>query len=624
MCTHLAADHYSNFLPRSNSRVSIKAVVINVHTPETTLHWPSRYTPIFLSLTAIKINSVWQDCQGKLLLNRAPLSLAYGTQIEADCSIRQLSFHGDKKLFSYPLYLKTRGFTHKAYLNKITSQTQATSWRAALEKLFFARDSLILRITAGISDDADKRLLASLVFGYRSLLDQREKIEFRQSGTIHLFAVSGLHVGMAAGIILILLNLCSVNFRRRHLCLPILLLIYVLMTGSPPSAVRAYVMISVWATGRGLMLPSNGLTNIAISAFLLLFLDPLNIIAPGFLYTFIITSCLVIGYRLGLDLFQAISEKQKWRGGFPMNSPLAFKAFSLICCSFLASSSAVGLNILFNEIVIPFAFITNFFAAMLAWCCFANALFCLSGLSLFYTIQETLLELMRSVVHLGNFSFQSAQSHVIFIILFYILVFRLLLNKKKRLCVAAALIILLLFITRPANSTLTHISLSASSNIPSLLIKHEKNMTLVNCASPALLPFCRSKNVDYLILTDNTVSHRIFLQSYLEQCRIKNIICLEKPSSRLHKLLKKVNFRGKVLFDTKLVHMHTTKSEDSRAYDFRLDMSSPQSQFSCYIHRDKLAFTQLKLSFHQDKKKVQTREFELTYSNIGFYKKVDF
>ncbi len=109
---------------------------------------------------------------------------------------------------------------------------------------------------------------------------------FRESGTLHIFAVSGLHVAILATIFWALFR---VFCRRRGLL--VLLLItalfgYAFITGLKPSAVRAAVMTSVVLIGTAFNRNGDMLNSLGAAALLLLAFDTHQLFAPGFQLSF--------------------------------------------------------------------------------------------------------------------------------------------------------------------------------------------------------------------------------------------------------------------------------------------------------------------------------------------------
>src|SRR5262249_9398774 len=85
-------------------------------------------------------------------------------------------------------------------------------------------------------------LIASMVLGMRGETPEEMKDLFRVTGTLHLFAVSGLNVAMLAVIVSTALRLAGVGRRILPLLVIPVLIFYALVTGLSASCVRATIM----------------------------------------------------------------------------------------------------------------------------------------------------------------------------------------------------------------------------------------------------------------------------------------------------------------------------------------------------------------------------------------------
>ena len=86
----------------------------------------------------------------------------------------------------------------------------------------------------------------AILLGSRGGLTRERRALFAAAGTIHVFAISGLHVMVVAGLITGLLRRFDVPLRARGLVAVPLVAAYTLLTGARPSAVRAAMMASLW------------------------------------------------------------------------------------------------------------------------------------------------------------------------------------------------------------------------------------------------------------------------------------------------------------------------------------------------------------------------------------------
>ena len=110
---------------------------------------------------------------------------------------------------------------------------------------------------------------------------------------MHVFAVSGMHVGLAAMLILGLLRLLLIRPSVARLaCIPLLAL-YVFVTGMSVSALRALIMAVVWLLASVLRRKGHPANILALAFIVLCFVDPLQVFQPGFQLSFCVFAVIV-------------------------------------------------------------------------------------------------------------------------------------------------------------------------------------------------------------------------------------------------------------------------------------------------------------------------------------------
>ncbi|NNE90211.1 MAG: ComEC/Rec2 family competence protein, partial [Verrucomicrobiales bacterium] len=131
-----------------------------------------------------------------------------------------------------------------------------------------------------------RSVITAMVLGMRE--DAPEEVEdlFRLSGTMHIFAVSGLHVGIIAAFAWFMLPLFGISRRTASLIIIPVVLFYAVVTGLRPSAIRAAIMISVVALGFCLRRPARILNSLGFAALIILILNTQQVFQPGFQLSF--------------------------------------------------------------------------------------------------------------------------------------------------------------------------------------------------------------------------------------------------------------------------------------------------------------------------------------------------
>ena len=114
--------------------------------------------------------------------------------------------------------------------------------------------------------------MKSMLLGDRTDLYQDEALyaALQDSGVSHIVAVSGLHVAFLVGLIQLFLG---VSPRSSLLCL-VLVWCFVLVTGAPPSAIRAGIMQSFLLLAPLLKRENDGITSLSAALALILLLNP--------------------------------------------------------------------------------------------------------------------------------------------------------------------------------------------------------------------------------------------------------------------------------------------------------------------------------------------------------------
>lgn len=150
------------------------------------------------------------------------------------------------------------------------------------------RDHLEAGLFAGVPPEHAPyaKLIAAMSLGARENTPEELEESFRRSGTMHLFAVSGLHVGVVAGLLLGGLLLCRVPRRTAVLIVIPLVLFYAVLTGLRPSALRAGLMLAVVLAGFSVKEKPNLLNSLGLAALLILGFDTQQLFLPGFQLSF--------------------------------------------------------------------------------------------------------------------------------------------------------------------------------------------------------------------------------------------------------------------------------------------------------------------------------------------------
>jgi ComEC/Rec2-related protein len=147
------------------------------------------------------------------------------------------------------------------------------------------RNRLAQNLALGVNE-TEALLTQTMVLGTRARLPYELRQRYADAGVIHIFAISGLHVGIIAGLLIWLFSWFGIRLRARIFFLLPVLVGYLLLTGVPPSASRACMMACVFCFAPTVMRRSDGASALFVTAATVLLVEPGWIANAGALLSF--------------------------------------------------------------------------------------------------------------------------------------------------------------------------------------------------------------------------------------------------------------------------------------------------------------------------------------------------
>jgi len=247
-----------------------------------------KFLEAIMTVTLMKKDQ-FSTAHGKLLLRmdqaQDSLSLHYGDELLIKATFTEIPEPRNPHLFNYAQYMANHHIWHQAYLSPVAciKLAEHRGNRLIAYALSF-RTYLVTKIKRYFHRTEVSNLLAALLLGYRTELSDELLQAFSATGTIHVLAVSGMHVSM----IFTLLAFGLRWMEGKHLVFFRLLVLlfaiwmYTLLTGFAPSILRAAFMISFFLIATTVRRTHNAYNNMAASAFFLLLYDPKYLTDVGF------------------------------------------------------------------------------------------------------------------------------------------------------------------------------------------------------------------------------------------------------------------------------------------------------------------------------------------------------
>jgi competence protein ComEC len=232
-------------------------------------------------------------------------------------------------------------------------------------------------------DHPEVELAAAVLLGAREQLTHDKTEAFFTTGTIHLLAISGLHVGILAFGFWWATRLFGMRRRTALMAVMAFVVVYALLTDARPPVVRAAVLISAFCVARLSGRRSFTSNTLAAAALLLLAVNPINLFQVGTQLSFLAVAAITFFAPLFLKprtedpLDRLIAQTRPW----PVRLWHRFMRYGGTICviSWLIWLVALPLVMYHFHLVSPIALLLN----PIVWLPVAVALFCGFGVLIF-------------------------------------------------------------------------------------------------------------------------------------------------------------------------------------------------------------------------------------------------
>jgi len=229
------------------------------------LGWPD--ASVELRVDAVSVDGAWQRCPGAIRM-RPPRGAPIEPGRPVTASGRWYTFPPDSRWPSPP---ERAGFLAASSLEPGTGEGKALlRLRGGVQ----ARLRELLPRRAAIAE--------ALLLARREGLDAELKRQFAAAGLTHLLAISGTHVGLVAGVLLLLAGIARLPVPAAAAVSAAGAVAYVLFLGAPHAASRAALQLIALLLVRALQRPADPYTLLAASALVLVAVDPLAVLNAGF------------------------------------------------------------------------------------------------------------------------------------------------------------------------------------------------------------------------------------------------------------------------------------------------------------------------------------------------------
>ena len=308
--------------------------------------------------------------------------------------------------FDYKQYLFFQQIFHQHFIGEDFKVIGEASPSLVYEKSLALRQWCRKTIHKYLPESETRGIVLALVLGVKEELDDKTRQAYASAGAMHVLAVSGLHVGIIYGLILLFFKQLPFTGARARWLLAVtsilVLWAYAFVTGLSPSVLRAVTMFSFVALGKALDRNTNIYNTLAASAFVLLWYNPYLIMSVGFQLSY-------------LAVFGIVYLQPKFYHLFEVNNVLLDRIWAITCVSLAAQIATAPLSIVYFHQFPTYFLIANLFVIPAAFIILilGLALLLLSSVPVLGDLLGTVLDFFVSTTNQFIFAIESIPGSVI-------------------------------------------------------------------------------------------------------------------------------------------------------------------------------------------------------------------
>ncbi|MBE6145176.1 MAG: DNA internalization-related competence protein ComEC/Rec2 [Firmicutes bacterium] len=429
-------------------------------------------------------------------------NIKYGVSLKIKGKLEVPSNNTIPNTFNYKKYLLNKGIRYRLVIDSIVVIDSNIGVIYSLKNIINNR----------IDNIDNTGYMKAFILGIKDDIDDEVYTSYQKIGITHLFALSGMHVGLLSGIILKILK--KVSIIKKYTIINIILVIYGFIVGYPSSIKRCILFFIFNSINKIFKLDISTFKILLLVIFSLIIYEYKIIYDIGFIYSI----CTVGGIILCNNY---INHDNKLISSFRL-SLVAF-IFSLPIS--LSSFYEVNLlSIFYNMVFVPYVSIIVYPLSLIS--------FMIPSLSFIFSLSIKLLEVCSSYLStIRYFSFY-LDFNMVEIIIYYLVTIFMFYKNEYRLSILLILIVIIDIMISYLDSNGYVYFFDVGQGDSSLVISpYRKDIILIDTGgslnyhvSDNVISFMKSigiRSIDLLILSHGDSDHALEVDNIFKDINIK-------------------------------------------------------------------------------------------------------
>ena len=429
-------------------------------------------------------------------------NIKYGVSLKIKGDLEVPSNNTIPNTFNYKKYLLNKGIRYRLVIDSIVVIDNNIGVIYSLKNIINNR----------IDNIDNTGYMKAFILGIKDDIDDEVYTSYQKIGITHLFALSGMHVGLLSGIILKILKKASII--KKYILINIILVIYGFIVGYPSSIKRCILFFIFNSINKIFKLDISTFKILLLVIFSLIIYEYKIIYDIGFIYSI----CTVGGIILCNNY---INHDNKLISSFRL-SVVAF-IFSLPIS--LSSFYEVNLlSIIYNMIFVPYVSIIVYPLSLIS--------FIIPGLSFIFSLSVKLLEVCSSYLSTIRYFSIYLDFNMLEIIIYYLVTIFMFYKNEYRLSILLILIVIIDIMIPYLDCNGYVYFFDVGQGDSSLVISpYRKDIILIDTGgslnyhvSDNVISFMKSigiRSIDLLILSHGDSDHALEVDNIFKDINIK-------------------------------------------------------------------------------------------------------
>lgn len=539
-----SALNYNGFTAQQNqiNNFPLYDIPVKIQTQinETPLSESNRYSAELLKINNSPVSGkIWlylKSTSSDTSPEKQNITLSYGDIVDLKSKITPFDFPRNPNLVDYNRYYHKQGYLGSVFISLQDIDTIISKpGNLLMRRLVLPLRQYFFKTIDKYLDADEKDLLIGMLLGEKRGMSKQLRATFSDAGVAHILAVSGLHIGILIGLLLLFLPIIRIRRWPALIIIVVVTIIYLALIGFKTSAVRAGLMIIFACLGLFLERRYEPINGAFLAGIIILIIAPQALTDISFQLSFSAAIAIII---ITPRLYNAIRDKKL---------PRFIKHYLLLPC-FVSLSASVGtapiilyhfyqfplLVVFANLIIIPLVALAlplgflvllfNLFLPAVAGI-YANTLWLTLKLIIF--VSDKFADLHWQTI-------EPARPPLILIVLFYLAVLLMLFwqnLKFRRVSLAVLLIGLNLFVwlnaLQPKQLSVTFLDIRQGDAIFLDFPDGKKMMLDAGQPNEIITQFLKSKgikNIDLAVITHPHLDHYGGYKNLINRIKIKRFL----------------------------------------------------------------------------------------------------